>query len=83
MTTQEFKEAFKIAESKEDLSQHDIGVFDGFGLQEFETVTVHVKQVARLIRYQAQYMNGGWDADALNEVREFGRRKFIVVGVSM
>lgn len=79
MTTREFKDAFTIAKSDVSLVQHDIDIFDGFGLSEFQPVTVTVEQVARLIRYQAQYMNGGWDSEALDEIRELGRRKFVVL----
>lgn len=81
MNTAEFKEAFKIAESDIDLSSEDTSVFFKFGLREFEPVTVTLHQVAALIRYQARYvMADGWDSRALNEVREAGRRKFVVVG---
>lgn len=80
MTTQEFKEAFKIAESDVDTSHEDLTVFYEFGLSRFQPVTVTLHQVAALIRWQARRFNGGWDNEALNEVRTAGRRKFVVVG---
>jgi hypothetical protein len=80
MTLGEFKAAFEIAKTDVSLTQHDIAVFDGFGLPDFQPVTVTVEQVARLIRYQAQFMSGGWESAALNVIRECGRRKFIVLG---
>lgn len=82
MTTAQFQEAFKIAESDADLSQEasDCHIFMGFGLPGFKPVTVTVRQVAELIRWQARRFNGSWDPVALNEVRTIGRRRFIVVG---
>ena len=36
--------------------------------------------VAKTIRWQALMMNGEWDAEALNEVAEAGRKNFLVLG---
>jgi hypothetical protein len=82
MTTKEFKAAFALAESQEVLPVGfaDLGAFDGFALKEFQPVTVTLAHVAALIRYQAGYMSGGFDAEALAEVRECGRRRFVIAG---
>ena len=79
MTTTEFKKAFEVASGKADLSHASLDPFNGFGLSEFERVFVTVAQVARLIRWQAQLVNGGWDNAALTEVAEVGRRKFAIL----
>lgn len=79
MTKNEFKQAFALAESGADLSMASIDAFYGFGSRQFETVWVTIQQVARLIRWQAQYLSGGWDSDALTEVAQAGRRKFQIV----
>lgn len=80
MTTQEFRAAFAVADSSAELLAEDLAPFDGFGLPDFQPVTVTLRQVARLIRWQAQQLNGGWDSAALDEVRNCGRRRFVMVG---
>lgn len=85
MTKAEAAEALKIARSTEDLSAHEINLFDGYGLWEFQAVHCTVKQVARLIRWQCLYIAkrlGGpdMDADEFNELCHIGRKKFIIVG---
>ena len=74
-------EAVGIAKSDEELSgaHSGLAIFDGFGLPGFGTVFVTTKQVAILIRYQAHYFNGGWDEDAIREIWEFGRKRFMIV----
>jgi len=81
MTSQEFKAAVKLAQVQQELETPlgDLEVFDGFGLQEFQPVTVTLAQVAGLIRWQAGYLCGGWDNEAMQEIREHGRRRFLVV----
>ena len=79
MTKQEFARAFMIAKGGQDLTNSSIDHFYGFGLPDFGKTTCTVDQLARLIRYQAQYLSGGWDMDALNEVREYGRKRFEVL----
>jgi len=79
MNKKEFCEAVAIAKSDADLTKEDTNMFLGFGLVDFEPVTVTLKQVAHLIRWQAQYMNGQWDEYALNEVRTYGRRRFVII----
>lgn len=80
MTTQEFKSAFALANGPAELLGEDLAPFDGFGLPEFQPVTVTIRQVARLIRWQAQYIGGGWDSTALDEIRSCGRRRFVIAG---
>ncbi len=78
MTTAEFKEAVEIAASSIELN-HCLSIFDGFGLPGFRPITVTLFQVARLIRWQALQINGEWDNEALNDVRNFGRCRFVIV----
>ena len=83
MTTPEFKRAFAIATSEADLSNEDIGVFDGFGLRAFKPVVVSLRQLAKLIRWQALSMGDSRviaDNDNLNEIKVFGKAKFIIAG---
>ena len=80
MTSKEFKQAFKLAASDEDLSAADIDCFFGFGLGDFKRMSCTLSQVARLIRWQAQYLGGGWDADALTEMKAM-KHKFDVLDV--
>lgn len=80
MNHREFKKAFKIAESNEDLSTEAElrSVFVGYALRDFGPVTVTTRQVADLIRYQCRYFGGGWDNEMLEEIRESGRRRFMI-----
>ena len=80
MTKPELAKAFEIAKSDQDLTHEDIDLFDGFGLPDFQKVTCTLRQVAGLIRWQAQYMTGGWDMSAINEIRTCGRSRFMVIG---
>jgi hypothetical protein len=81
MTKTEFSKALKIAKSNEEIDpkQEPIDVFDGFALKGFVPVYVTLKQVARLIRWQAICMDGSIDSDNLQEVASFGRRRFLIV----
>jgi len=82
MTKDEFKEAFALAESQADLSEADIDVFCGFANGGYGPVYVTIQQVARLIRWQAQYLNGQWDNEALREIAERGRGRFQIVNAT-
>ena len=75
MNIHDMNEAIRIAKSDADLDHLSISAFDGFGLKEFEPIECTIEQVAKLIRYQAQYMNGDWDHRAIDEVVLF-RNKF-------
>ena len=76
----EYSAALHIAQSKDDLSIEDTDVFFGLGLGGFVPVHVTLRQVARLMRWQALQLNGQWDGEALNEIAIHGRRNFIIVG---
>jgi hypothetical protein len=80
MTNQEFKQAFKIAESDETLTNEAADLFNGFGLNNFKPVFVTLRQVAELMRWQAKFLNGTWDMDALNEIGRLGRYRFKIIG---
>ena len=80
MTTKELTAAFIVAKNKYvDLTNEDIDIFYGFGLKDFKPVYVTINQVAKLIRWQAGTFNGGWDADAINEIGYFGRKRFLII----
>ncbi len=79
MTDAEFKAAFAIAQSDAKLENEDIEIFNGFGLSDFKQVVCTSKQLARLIRWQCHQLNGGIDAEALNDIRRYGRHRFVVV----
>lgn len=79
MTTAQFRQAFQLAQFSADLSGEEIDHFGGFALPGFEPVPCTVRQVARLIRWQCQYLGGGWDMEAAREIQQCGRRRFVVV----
>lgn len=84
MTKDEFKAAFQRAQDRkaQDLPFDWVALdrFVGFGLRDFEPVHCTLDAVADLIRYQAQYFNGGWDHEELNNIAQVARRKFVVIG---
>ena len=80
MNKNELSQAFDLARSKADLSQENIDIFDGFGLDEFKSVYVTIGQVARLIRWQCGCFDGSWDSHNLQEIAFFGRKRFTIIG---
>lgn len=82
MTKNEFNEAFKIAKDFNiDLSNVDDSMLYGCGLPHYRfPVYVTKEAVAKLIRWQALQFNGEWNAEALDEVAQIGRTKFLVLG---
>jgi hypothetical protein len=79
MTKNELGQAMDMVRKHESTGFEDIGIFDGFGLSDFKPVTVTVSMVAQLVRWQALRFDGSIDADALQEIANCGRHKFIVV----
>lgn len=81
MRLSQLNEAMKIAQSNADLSKEmsQIHIFDGFGLPDFKPVVATIRQLATLIRWQTFQFNGGIDAEALNEIVYFGRRRFLIL----
>jgi hypothetical protein len=78
MTTKEFNEVVRIASRESDMPEN-IDCFWKFGLPEFKPVYVTLRQVAALIRYQAVQFNGEFDQEALQEVKDHGKRKFLII----
>ena len=81
MTLVQFQAAFAIAKDFDrDLSNVDDSTLYGYGLDDFKPVHTTLEAVAKTIRWQALQFNGEWNAEALNEVAELGRRNFLVLG---
>jgi hypothetical protein len=80
MNKEQLQAAFKIAESDADLMGEDISIFDGFALKDFKPVHCTLRAVAYLMRWQARYLNGKWDQQALDEVCHWARYRFICLG---
>lgn len=81
MTLNQFQQAFAIAKDfNRDLSNVDDSTLYGYGLASFKPVHTTLEAVAKTIRWQALMMNGQWDAEALNEVAENGRKNFLILG---
>lgn len=80
MTLQQFRQSWKLAKDNQvDLSTEEQGHLFGFGLPEFKPVACTIRQVARLIRWQGGMFNGGWDMNMVDEVRQYGRKKFLII----
>jgi len=79
MNKAEFQRAWEVANSDKDLSDVDDTILDGFGLRDFEPVTVTIEVVAKMLRWQCFYIFGVVDQEALTECRNHFRRKVTVV----
>ena len=81
MTKIEMAKALKIAKNQNiDLFKEDIAIFDGYGLRGFEPIHVTLNQIARIIRWQAQCMDGTLNAEEINAIAAIGKKKFRVIG---
>jgi len=79
MTLKEFKQAFEIAKSDKDLCNVSLDHLFGFGLKTFNPTSTTLDAVAATMRWQALSMNGEWDMEELNAIRECGRKKFLII----
>ena len=80
MTLVQFQKAFAIAnDTSIDLSNVDDTILFGCGLPRFKPVHTTLEAVAKMIRWQAMQFNGQWNAEALNEVAEVGRKNFLIL----
>lgn len=79
MTKSEMSAALSIAQSDADLMNEDISVFNGYGLHDFATVYVTLRQVACIIRWQAAFLNGNWDAHEITQIADLGRSRFQII----
>lgn len=80
MTLKQQQAAFQIANNFDiDLTDVNDDILFGCGLSDFKPVYVTLKQVAKLMRWQALQLNGEWDSRELNEVNLIGKRKFLIL----
>jgi hypothetical protein len=79
MTKDEAQAAWEIAESNTDLSGVEDDHLHGFGLPGFAPVHTTLEAVALLLRWQGKRFDGSWDMDAVNEVFNCGRYRFIIL----
>jgi len=82
MTKSELSKATKMAqEGNAGILETD--KFLGFGLTNFQPVTVTLKELAQLVAWQCVQLNGEIDGDALNEIARHGRHRFQIVGLGV
>lgn len=83
MTKKEFEQAWLLANDHENVGsgyiEGNIGIFNGFGLPDFKPVNCTIKQVAQLINWQCKMFNGQYDMQELDNIKYFGRVKFIIL----
>lgn len=80
MTKQQFDKAVALATSEVDLSHADDTILHGCGLPEFRPVTCTLEAAARFIRWHCVCLNGTTDSEALNEMRNISRKRWLVAG---
>jgi len=78
MTKQQFSDAVAIAQSETDLTTVDDTILYGCGLPDFKAVTVTLEAAAKFIRWHCMMLNGSMDSEALNEMRNISRKKWMV-----
>ncbi len=79
MNAAQFKQAFSLADSDTCLSLVDDTHLFGYGLPDFKPVFTTIEAVAKIIRWQARYLNGKWDQNELNEIARLGRKRFLIL----
>lgn len=79
MTNNQFKAACAIAFSDDDLSNVNDDILFGFGLPNFKSVITNLRTVAKTIRWQSQQLNGEIDNEALNECKEYLKKKVQII----
>jgi hypothetical protein len=78
MTKPQFDRAYKLARSNANLTHVDQSHLEGFALPDFKPTFTTIEAVAALMRWQAYIWNGTWDSVALDEIRVYGRRLFLL-----
>lgn len=78
MTKTQFDAAVAIARSKVDLTNVDDSILDGCGLPGFVPVTITLEVAAKCIRWHAVCLNGQMDSEALTEMRNISRKRWLV-----
>ena len=78
MTKDQFSAALTIAKSQVDLSNVDDSILDGCGLPDFKPVTVTLEACAKCIRWNAVCLNGQIDSEALNDMRHWSRKRWLI-----
>lgn len=79
MNAAQFKQAFSLADSDTYLGHVDDTHLFGYGLPDFKPVFTTIEAVAKVIRWQARYLNGKWDQRELNEIARLGRKRFLIL----
>lgn len=78
MTKQQFDAAVKMAQEGSFDENADDSILDGCALPGFQPVTVTLDAAARCIAWHCVCLNGSIDSEALNEIRNISRRKWLV-----
>lgn len=78
MTKDQFSAALTIAKSQVDLSNVDDSILDGCGLPDFKPVTVTLEACAKCVRWHAVCLNGQIDSEALNDMRHWSRKRWLI-----
>lgn len=78
MNVNEFKKAFALANSNDDLANFPDCMI-GCALPDFIPCHVTIADVASLIRYQAGYIFGGWKMSEIVAIAKLSKKAFIIV----
>jgi hypothetical protein len=78
MTKQQFADAVQLIRDGRDVSGADDTPLHGYGLPGFQPVTVTLEAAAKFIAWHCQQLNGQFDGEALNEMRELSRKRWLI-----
>ncbi len=78
MTKDQFDSAVKMIRDGKDVQGADDTPLWGCLLPDFKPATVTLEGAARFIAWHALQLNGQFDGEALNEMRNVSRRKWLI-----
>lgn len=78
MNKKQFDSAVALAKSDTDLSLVDDSSLYGCALPDFKPVTITLEMAAKFIRWHCVQLNGQFDGEALNEMRNLSRKRWLV-----
>jgi hypothetical protein len=79
MKTSDLDTALVVARSDRPLNVADLSIFDGYGLPGFKPITCTLEALAMLVRWQCICFDGSIDSEALAEIADLGRHRFMVL----
>jgi hypothetical protein len=75
----QISKALAIAQSSEDLSDVDDSTLIGYGLPDFTTTYVTLRQVAKMLRWQCFYFTGEINAEEFDQFCKLAKNRILII----